>query len=211
MSVLLTEPLFISSFSDVLQYGGLALIFLIIFIETAVVFGIFVPGGDSLLVTIGLLCSSNTLHFSLTELVITMIVAAVSGDMLGYYIGKGMGKHYLRKKKSRFIKPKHLKKAQEFYNRNGSLTFFAGRFLPVIRTFNPILSGTSGMQASRFFAYSLLSASFWIVSLLFVSYYTGIVFPQLSQYLHILIPAVVLLPVLPLLWNYVMQQRLQQS
>lgn len=189
-------------FTTLIEEGGLLLLFAIIFLETAILLGVFVPGGDSLLITLGFLCGTNVLALELPTLIATLILAAVSGDVLGYYLGQRMGKSLATRPDSWFFRRRHLQRAEKFYRRHGRLTLLFGRFLPVVRTFNPALSGSSGMPVVLFVGLSLLSASFWVLSLLLGSFYIGRSFPNFTEKLHLFLPAIVLILMLPLALKY---------
>ena len=187
MTVTASILLNLTSFTELIQVGGLILILALIFIETAVLLGIFVPGGDSLLITAGLLCGTQTLDVNIYVLIGLLIIAAVSGDMMGFFVGRKIGSQLQKRPSANVFVRRQLNKAEVFYLRYGRLALIAGKFLPFIRTFNPMLSGTTGMGAVKFLAYSLLSACIWIPSLLLASYYTGKAFPYLQDYLHIIL------------------------
>src|SRR5688572_8130006 len=128
----------LTSFTELIQVGGLILILALIFIETAVILGIFVPGGDSLLITAGLLCGTQTLDVNIYVLIGLLIVAAVSGDMMGFFVGKKIGNQLQKRPSANVFVRRQLDKAEVFYLRYGRLALIAGKFLPFIRTFNPM-------------------------------------------------------------------------
>jgi membrane-associated protein len=125
---------------NIIQYGGLSLLLLIIFAETGVFFGFFLPG-DSLLFVAGLLCDTEYLDTPVGLLIILLIIAAVSGSTVGYLTGRWAGNYLANKKDSIFFKRKYLDMTQAFYLKHGMMAFVLGRFLPVVRTFVTILAG----------------------------------------------------------------------
>jgi membrane-associated protein len=203
MALTATILLTISTFSDLIQFGGLILILALIFIETAVLLGIFVPGGDSLLVTAGLLCGTQALDINIYLLIGLLILAALSGDMMGFFLGRKIGNQLQKRPSANVFVRRQLNKAEVFYLRYGRLALIAGKFLPFIRTFNPMLSGTTGMGALKFFGYSLLSATIWIPSILLASYYAGQAFPYLGDYLHIILLVMMLVILAPFAYRLI--------
>src|SRR5688572_24691368 len=147
---LFTEKLsmicFLNSIGDLLnpqsiiQYGGLALLLFVIFAETGLFFGFFLPG-DSLLFTAGLLTNSNYIDQPVGVLIILLIIAAVSGSTVGYWFGLGAERYFKDRKENFFYKKKYIDITQDFYGRYGMMAFILGRFMPIVRTFVPILAG----------------------------------------------------------------------
>src|SRR5688572_22630129 len=148
-------------------YVGL---FFIIFAETGLALGFFLPG-DSLLVVAGLFAAAGKLN--LTVLMISLFVAAVIGDTVGYLSGRKMGKTLFTKPKSRFFNPNHIKKAHAFYEKHGGKTIILARFVPIVRTFAPIVAGAAEMTYRNFIFYNILGGFLWIVSMLSAGYFLG--------------------------------------
>lgn len=148
-------------------YAGL---FFIVFAETGLAFGFFLPG-DSLLVVAGLFAAAGDLN--LAVLMITLFIAAVVGDAVGYFSGKKAGETLFTRPKSRFFNPHHLHKAHRFYDKHGGKTIIIARFVPIVRTFAPIVAGAAKMPYRQFFAYNVFGGLFWISSMLLAGYYLG--------------------------------------
>ena len=152
----------------IVQIGGLALIAAIIFAETGLMVGFFLPG-DSLLVTAGIYCTSANPKaepiFSIITLNLVVIVAAIVGDTLGYWIGAKAGPKIFTREKSLFFSRKHLLRTQEFYERHGGKTIIIARFIPIIRTFAPVVAGVGKMSYKRFISYNVFGGIGWSLSM----------------------------------------------
>lgn len=180
--------LFVASIKDytdprhLIQYGGIFVLLLIIYLETGFFLGLVLPGGDSLVFTAGLLCGTKYLDMPLAVLMTMMILAAVLGDFTGYYKGKWLGPKLFDKPDARIFKRSYLEKARSFYEKYGALAFISGRFMPIIRTMIPILAGASGFSFTRFSFLYPLGAIIWIGILTPLGYYLGKRYPQLMDY-----------------------------
>lgn len=156
-------------------YFGL---FFIIFAETGLAVGFFLPG-DSLLVVAGLFAAAGKLN--LWIMLVTLFIAAVVGDAVGYLSGKKMGKAIFSRPKSRFFNPKHLEKAHTFYEKYGGKTIIIARFVPIVRTFAPIVAGAADMKYKDFISYNILGGFLWVTSMLFTGYFLGGLVEQMMQ------------------------------
>ena len=154
-----------------IQYGGLTLLLVIIFAETGLVIG-FIFAGDALLFTAGLLCG-NELSVNIWLLVISVILAAFAGNVVGFLTGKYFGHKLLIKKDNWFFKQRHLDKSMAYYEKYGGIALIAGRFIPVIRTFVPILAGTIEMNFWKFNVYNIAGAVLWAGTLIPLGYLVG--------------------------------------
>lgn len=154
-----------------IKYGGLALLLLVIYAETGLIIGFIFPG-DALLFTAGLLCGSD-LAVNIWLLVFSVAAAAVAGNITGYYTGKLFGTRLLKKKDTFFFKQRHFDNSREYYEKYGGLALIAGRFLPVIRTFVPILAGTIEINFWKFNLYNVVGAFLWAGSLIPLGYLVG--------------------------------------
>jgi membrane-associated protein len=184
-----------------IQYGGLTLLLLIIFAETGLFFGFFLPG-DSLLFIAGLLSDSEYIDQPVWLLIVLLIVAAVAGTSVGYYFGAWAGARLKTKKESFFYKKKYLEMADTFYRRYGLMAFIIGRFLPVIRTFIPILSGMVKIPFPRFFLFNVVGALCWICSLVLLGHFLGRIFPDLINYIEYIILLMVVVTAIPVIMAY---------
>ncbi len=196
-------------------YVYLGLIF-IIFAETGLAIGFFLPG-DSLLVVAGLFAAAGKLN--LWVMLITLFIAAVVGDAVGYYSGKKMGKAIFSRPKSRFFNPKHLEKAHAFYEKYGGKTIIIARFVPIVRTFAPIVAGAANMTYKNFLVYNIFGGFLWVTGMLLTGYFLGGVVEQLMRNVfgiegfkledHIdkVVIVIVFLSILPMIIEYVKARR----
>ena len=154
-----------------IQYGGLALLLVVIFAETGLIIGFIFPG-DALLFTAGLLCGSD-LAVNIWLLIITVAIAAIAGNVTGYMTGKILGTKLLLKKDTFFFKQRHFENSRAYYEKYGGVALIAGRFMPVIRTFVPILAGTIGINFWKFNLYNITGAVLWSGTLIPLGYLIG--------------------------------------
>src|SRR5687767_10809933 len=177
---------------NIIQYGGLGLLLLIIFAETGVFFGFFLPG-DSLLFVAGLLSDTEYLDTNVTLLIILLVIAAVSGSTVGYLTGRWAGGYLANKKDSLFFKKKYLDLTQAFYQKHGMMAFILGRFLPVVRTFVTILAGMAKIDFVKFLIFNFLGATIWIITMVLAGHFLGRAFPQITDHLEMIVIGMVLI------------------
>lgn len=180
----------------IVQTLGLIGVLAIIFAESGLFFGFFLPG-DSLLFTAGFLASQGFLPF--WWLVIGCFVAAVLGDNVGYWFGKLVGPKIFTKENSFFFHKKHIARAQHFYEKYGSKTIIIARFVPVVRTFAPIVAGVGTMNYRKFLAYNVIGAFVWAVGLTVLGFWLGNVIPNVDKYLLPIIAAIILVSFIPII------------
>ena len=190
------------------NYVYLGLIF-IIFAETGLAVGFFLPG-DSLLVVCGLFAAAGKLN--LWIMLITLFIAAVVGDAVGYYSGKKIGPAIFSRPKSRFFNPNHLKKAHAFYEKHGGKTIILARFVPIVRTFAPIVAGAADMRYRDFLLYNVFGGFLWVTSMLFAGYFLGGVVEKafgikLEDHIDKVVIVVVFLSILPIIYEYIKSRR----
>jgi membrane-associated protein len=190
-----------------LSVGGLYLVTAIIFAETGLLFGFFLPG-DSLLITAGVLTNpSNPNHLhgvSIEQFALWLSVSAIVGDQVGYFLGKKTGDLVFQRTDGLFFKRKHLLRAKEFYDRHGIAALLACRFIPVLRTFVPFVAGVAGMDYRRYLRWDILGGLIWINSLLCAGYYLGQ--SRFADRLDKIILVVIFISVLPVLIGAVRNQ-----
>jgi membrane-associated protein len=177
------------------QWAGYAGMFAIIFTETGLFFGFFLPG-DSLLVTAGLLASQG-LPLDVSKLGVLLSAAAILGDNTNYWVGRLTGPRIFNREDSLLFKRKHLQRAADFYAKHGAKTVVLARFMPIVRTFAPLVAGAAGMSYRTFVVYSVLGGLAWIWSMLLIGYFLGSRFPGVSAHLELVIIAVIALSLLP--------------
>ncbi len=189
-----------------IQYGGLVLLLLIIFAETGIFFGFFLPG-DSLLFAAGLLAESPYLDTPVTILVILLIIAAVSGTTVGYGVGRWAKNYLENRRESFFYRKKYIELTEEFYQRHGMMAFVLGRFLPIVRTFVPILAGMTHINFKQFLLYNILGATIWVVTMVMAGHLLGNAFPNLIEYLEYIVFGMILVTAIPLVLSLFRNKR----
>ena len=188
---------------ETIQTGGMVLLFIIIFSETGLLAGFFLPG-DSLLVTAGVLTIQNgdrPALFNAWLLSGLLIVAAILGNQLGWWLGNKYGHRVAERPDSWLIKKKHLKSAHEYFTQNGASSLVLARFVPILRTFVPFAAGMGEMEFFTFLKYNIIGAILWIGSLIGLGHFIG--GTALADQLHKVILIVVVVSFLPLLWKVV--------
>lgn len=183
-----------------IRFGGMALLLTIILIENGVFFGFFLPG-DSLLFTAGLLCYLDVLDVDLAVLEAGIGVAAVAGYYIGYYFGYKTGEALYKRPDSLFFKQQYIHTAEGFYKKYGGVALIMGRFLPIVRTFAPILAGVVKVDHKVFFLYNLLGAILWPAVVVSAGYFVGSVFPDALNYLNYIVIAFIVVTAIPVYNN----------
>jgi membrane-associated protein len=185
-----------------IQWGGLTVLLLIIFIETGVFFGFFLPG-DSLVFTAGLLANSKFIDMPIFVLLLLLIAAAVAGSTVGYYTGRWAESYLKTRPENFFYRRKFIDMARDFYAKHGMLAFVFGRFLPIVRTFTPIVAGLIRIDAPKFFILNITGATIWIGSMGLAGYYLGKLFPAITNSLDLIVPALIIITAVPvyMLWR----------
>ncbi len=178
------------------QWAGYVGLTLIIFAETGLLVGFFLPG-DSLMVTAGLLCSQAGFGLNVWYLGCLLTVAGIIGDSVGYNIGKAAGPRIFSREDSLLFHRKHLVRAQEFYEKHGGKTIVIARFMPIIRTFAPVVAGVGNMKYSTFLAYNVIGGTAWVWSMLLIGYLLGRTVPGIAQHIDKIIVLVIFLSILP--------------
>jgi membrane-associated protein len=173
--------------------GYFVLIF-VVFAETGLAAGFFLPG-DSLLFVSGLFAADG--KFNLFILLFTVFAAAVIGDAVGYLTGAKMGPHLFKRPKSLLFKPSHLQKAHAFYEKYGGKTIIIARFVPIVRTFAPIVAGAAQMPYRTFVVYNVIGGFLWVFTMILGGYFLGRAFPFLREHLEIVVIVIVLLSIIP--------------
>lgn len=177
--------------------GVLAVLF-VIFAESGLLIGFFLPG-DSLLFTSGFLVQQGHLPINLHLFVLLLFIAATVGDSVGYAFGHKVGRKLFEKEKSRFFKPEHLKTAENFYKKYGSKTVVLARFVPVVRTFAPIVAGASNMHYRTFLTFNIIGAAAWTAAFTYLGFFAGQKLTEMGINIEIAAILIVLLSILPMI------------
>lgn len=183
---------------SLIQTIGYVGIFGIVFVESGLLVGFFLPG-DSLLFTAGFLASQG--FFDITLLAFGCFIAAVAGDSGGYYIGHKFGRRIFSKEDSVFFHKKHLITAEKFYEKHGGKTIILARFMPVVRTFAPVVAGVGKMNYFTFLTYNIVGGLLWAVGLTLAGYFLGSIIPNVDHYLLPIIGLIILLSISPAIYH----------
>ena len=183
------------SLDDLIRWGGYVVLVAIVFTETGLLVGFFLPG-DSLLITAGLVAAGGGLNiWWLNGL---LIVAAIVGDSVGYAIGWRVGPRLFTREKSLVFNPRHVERTRRFYERHGSKTIVIARFVPIVRTFAPVVAGVGQMQYRRFLLYNVLGGVGWVLGMTWAGYLLGRAIPNVDRYMHVIVIIVIILSVIPI-------------
>ena len=199
----LTDP------QSIIHYGGLWLLLFVVFAETGLLVGFFLPG-DSLIFISGLLCATkpDLLNISLTALLILLMLAAIIGNIFGYWFGKKVGEKLYAKEDSLLFKKTHLITTKAFYDKHGGKALVLGRFLPIIRTFAPILAGVIKIDFKIFMVYNVVGAIGWIGSIASTAYFLGKKFPLIENYIGYIVIGLILITTIPVALTYVRSKKI---
>ncbi len=179
---------------------GLVGVWGIVFAESGLFFGFFLPG-DSLLFTAGFLAAQG--YLNIWALAIGSFLAAVIGDSVGFTFGHKVGPKIFNRPKSRFFKKEHLDKAHRFYERHGPKTIIFARFMPFIRTFAPIVAGAANMHYATFITYNLVGGAIWGLGMPLLGYFLGNLIPDVEKYLMPIVILIILVSVAPGIYHYI--------
>lgn len=189
-----------------LKEGGFYVVVFVIFAETGLFFGFFLPG-DYLLFLAGMFVATGKLDVSIYTLVISLLIAAVAGNFTGYWFGRKTGPMLYNRKESFFFKKRYLMAAEKYYHEQGAFALIMGRFVPIVRTFAPIFAGVVKLDFKKFAFYNILGAILWIASLTLLGYFLGRKFAQqIEEYLVYIIIGFIVITTIPLIITFVKKQ-----
>ncbi|MBI3826231.1 MAG: VTT domain-containing protein [Candidatus Rokubacteria bacterium] len=197
----LVHGLLSGQFDDLVRWGGYTVLTAIVFAETGLLIGFFLPG-DSLLITAGLVAAAGALNVWL--LMALLIVAAIVGDTTGYWIGARLGPRLFTRPRSLLFNPAHVERTRRFYARHGAKTIVIARFVPIVRTFAPVVAGVGQMPYRRFVVYNVAGGIGWVASMTGAGYLLGQTIPDVGRHIHVIVGVVIVLSVLPIaleLWR----------
>lgn len=184
---------------DIISTAGWIAVIAVIFAESGLLIGFFLPG-DSLLFTSGFLVYSGVFDVNIHLFVFLLFLAAVIGDNVGYAFGKRVGPRLFNKQNSRFFKQENIHAAQVFYEKHGGKAVIIARFVPFVRTFAPVVAGIGKMEYKKFLVYNMIGGFIWAVGITYAGYYLGAVFTQLGLDIdHVLLPIIALILLVSLL------------
>jgi membrane-associated protein len=209
MEVFLEIKQFVLQFlhpAEIIMAGGLILILVIVFAETGLFFGFFLPG-DSLLFTTGLMTATNIVHQHVALVLLLVILTTILGYFAGYWFGRKTGNKIFSRNDSLFFRKKHVERAKAFYDKYGSFAIVLGRFIPIARTFSPIIAGVVQLNFRRFVFYNALGAVIWVTSMILAGYFFGIWFPDIINYLELILIFFMVVTAIPLLRTYWLEKK----
>jgi membrane-associated protein len=187
---------------SIISKGGFFLLLLVVFAETGLFFGFFLPG-DYLLVLAGLLCATGVLDMHISVLVLSLIAAGVLGNYAGYWFGYRTGPVLFKRNESVFFKKRYVAMAEEFYAKYGGMALVLGRFFPIIRTFAPIFAGVVKVDFKKFTLFNFVGSILWVTTLTLTGFFLGRKYPdEIKFYLKYVVLGLILLTTLPLVFAY---------
>lgn len=185
-----------------LREGGFYLLLFVVFAETGLFFGFFLPG-DYLLFLAGMFVATDKLDVSIYSLIAGLMTAAIAGNFVGYWFGKKTGPVLYQREDSIFFKKRFLRAAEEYYKKQGAFALIMGRFIPIVRTFAPIIAGIVRLDYRKFAFYNISGALLWITSLTLLGFFLGRKFEkEINDYLLYIIVGFILITTVPLIVTY---------
>lgn len=180
-----------------LSHGGFYIVCLIVFAETGLFFGFFLPG-DYLLFLAGLFCALNKIDVDIVTMFSGILAAGILGNFAGYWFGYRAGPMLFKRKDSLIFKRKYVVMAEEFYQKYGGTALIIGRFVPIIRTFAPIFAGVVKLDFKKFVIYNVAGAFIWVALLTLSGYYLGEIFPEIINYVEYIVIGMIVIAFLPI-------------
>ena len=194
---------------SIISKGGFLLLLVVVFAETGLFFGFFLPG-DYLLVLAGLLCAMGVLHVHIAVLILSLIAAGVLGNYTGYWFGFRTGPVLFKRNESLFFKKRYVTMAEEFYSKYGGMALVLGRFFPIIRTFAPIFAGVVKLNIRKFSLYNFIGSTTWVTILTLIGFFLGRRYPEeIKYYLKYVVLGLILLTTLPLIIAYIKRRSMR--
>ncbi|MCO5936995.1 VTT domain-containing protein [Mucilaginibacter sp. RB4R14] len=190
---------------SILSSGGFYLLLIVVYAETGLFFGFFLPG-DYLLFLAGLLSAAGIIHVPIYTLVLSLIGAGILGNYTGYWFGYRTGPVLFSKNDSFFFKKRYIAVAEEFYAKYGGMALILGRFFPIVRTFAPIFAGVVKVDIKKFTVYNIIGSVAWVTTLTLAGYFLGKRFPELKDYLQYIVLGLIIITTIPLIIAFVKRQ-----
>jgi membrane-associated protein len=191
---------------SIIHYGGLSLLLFVVFAETGLFFGFFLPG-DSLLFVAGLLCGTPIFDVHIITLLMSVSIAGILGNFVGYYFGKKTGPVIFSRDDSFFFKKKHAIYARDFYEKHGGSAIIMARFIPIVRTFVPIMAGVVSLDFKKFIWYNIIGCIAWVFSMILAGYFLGRAFPDIQKKLEYVVILIILISMIPVVLTFLKQKR----
>lgn len=194
---------------SIISKGGFLLLLVVVFAETGLFFGFFLPG-DYLLVLAGLLCAMGVLHVHILVLILSLIAAGVLGNYTGYWFGFRTGPVLFKRNESLFFKKRYVTMAEDFYSKYGGMALVLGRFFPIIRTFAPIFAGVVKLNIRKFSIYNFIGSITWVTTLTLIGFFLGRKYPEeIKYYLKYVVFGLILLTTLPFIIAYIKRKTIR--
>ncbi|MES2268020.1 MAG: VTT domain-containing protein [Bacteroidota bacterium] len=187
---------------SILSSGGFYLLLLVVYAETGLFFGFFLPG-DYLLFLAGLLSAAGIVPVPIYTLVLSLIAAGILGNFTGYWFGYRTGPVLFSRDDSFFFKKRYIAVAEEFYAKYGGMALILGRFFPIVRTFAPIFAGVVKVDIKKFTVYNVIGSVAWVTTLTLAGYFLGRRFPELKDYLQYIVLGLIIITTIPLIIAFV--------
>ena len=193
-------------FDQLIRWGGYVVLVIIVFSETGLLAGFFLPG-DSLLVTAGILAAAVESPLNFWTLITLLGAAAILGDSVGYWIGFKIGPKIFNKEDSFFFRKSHILRTQHFYEKYGAKTIVLARFVPIVRTFAPTLAGVGNMSYRKFLIYNVVGGLGWVGSMVSIGYFLRRSIPNIEKNVHWVILIVIFVSFLPIVKEFWQEHR----
>ncbi len=195
-------------FDELIRWGGHTVLIAIIFAETGIMAGFFLPG-DSLLVTAGLFAAAG--YLNIYVLIAELCLAAIIGDSVSYAVGRRLGPRLFSREDSILFHKDHLLRTKRFYEKYGPKTIVMARFVPIVRTFAPVVAGVGEMQYSTFITYNIAGGILWVCSMVLTGFLLGRIIPNVDRHVHKIILVVIFLSILPAIIEFWKEKRARPS
>lgn len=195
---------------SIISKGGFFFLLIVVFAETGLFFGFFLPG-DYLLFMAGLLCANGIFDIQITTLIVSLVIAGVLGNYAGYWFGYRTGPILFNKNDSLLFKKRYVVMAQQFYDKYGGMALILGRFFPIIRTFAPIFAGVVKVDLRKFTLYNIIGSVAWVITLCLSGYFLGIRYPTIRNYLQYIILGFFVITTIPLLVAFFKKKHMQHN
>ena len=194
--------------THLIQSGGLLVIALIVYAESGMMVGFFLPG-DTLLLSAGVLAAQGQFPIELT--IAAIALAAVLGDNTGYLLGRTMGKRLFKKKDGIIFRQEYVQRAETFYEKHGAKTLLIAHYVPIVRSFAPLVAGVGKMNRTQFFIYDLIGASSWAIIITLLGYWFGSRIPDLDKYILPVILTIMVISFGPMVWHIVKDPKIRRG
>jgi membrane-associated protein len=186
--------------TNIIQSGGLVLLAIIVYAEVGLLLGFFLPG-DTLLLAAGIYAQQG--EVSIAAVIVVVAIAAITGDSTGYYVGKKLGPRVFKKPDGLIFRKDHIVKAEAFYEKWGAKSLLVSHFIPVVRTFQPVMAGVGRMPYKKFLIFSTIGDLIWATSVPLLGYYVGSKIPHIDRYILTILVAVIVLSAAPTIYHII--------